>query len=124
MHVDIAATSREEVGAAGVDLLDAVTSSSSLRNAGSTSWVAEAIGDRFGCVTLVGLLNQLQKSGAKVRGTLTVAFVSQQWTGGRGLGSFFYQRGARDTNSCVPRAASCHSCAGATPSRHPTSPAE
>src|SRR5260370_32653477 len=85
MYVDIGATSAEEVRAAGVDVLDAFTAGRSFYHAGSTSWVAEAIGDRFGCVTLVGLLNQLQKSGAKVRGTLTVAFVSQQWTGGRGF---------------------------------------
>ena len=85
MYVDIGATNEEEVRAAGVDLLDAVAPSRSLHYVGSTSWAAEGIGDRFGCVTLVDLLNQLQKSGAKVHGTLTVAFVAQQWTGGRGL---------------------------------------
>jgi len=85
MYVDIGAMSAEEARAAGVDLLDAVTSSRSLRHAGSTSWVSEAIGDRFGCSTLVNLLNRLQKNGARVNGTLTVAFVAQQWTGGRGL---------------------------------------
>ena len=85
MYVDIGAASADEVRAAGVDLLDAVTSSRSLRHVGSTSWVSEAIGDRFGCSTLVNLLNRLLKSGARVNGTLTVAFVAQQRTGGRGL---------------------------------------
>jgi len=85
MYVDIGATSEGEVRAAGVDVLDAVTASRSLYHVGATSWAANAIGDRFGCVALVDLLNQLRKSHTKVHGTLTVAFVAQQLTGGRGL---------------------------------------
>jgi len=85
MYLDIGATSAEEVRAAGVDVLDAVSATRSLYHAGSTSWVAEAIGNRSGCIILMSLLNQLSKSVAKGHGTITVAFVTQQWTGGRGL---------------------------------------
>ncbi len=85
MYVDIGASSAEEVRAAGVDVLDAVSASRSFYHVGSTSWVAEAIGNRSGCIILLSLLNQLPRSAAKVHGTLTVAFVTQQWTGGRGL---------------------------------------
>src|SRR5260370_14868636 len=120
MYVDIGATSAEEVRAAGVDLLDAVTSSRSLRNAGSTSWVAEAIGDRFGCVTLVGLLNQLQKSGAKVRGTLTVAFVAQQWTGGRGLDRLLNEMSADEMIYVGRFAAPSNLGWASTPAKRPT----
>jgi putative aminopeptidase FrvX len=89
MYVDIGATSAEEVRAAGVDVLDAVTASRSLYHAGATSWVAEAIGDRFGCVTLVEVLGRLQKT--KVHGTVTIAFVAQQSTGGRGLDRLLHE---------------------------------
>ena len=85
MYLDIGATSAEEVRAAGVDVLDAVSATRSLYHAGSTSWVAEGIGNRSGCIVLMSLLNQLPKSAAKGHGTLTVAFVTQQWTGGQGL---------------------------------------
>jgi putative aminopeptidase FrvX len=43
MYLDIGATSAEEVRAAGVDVLDAVSATRSLYHAGSTSWVAEGI---------------------------------------------------------------------------------
>lgn len=85
MYVDIGAASSEEVRAAGVDLLDPIALVRSLYHAGSTGFVAEAIGDHFGCAVLTDLLNQMRKDNAKPRGTLTVAFVTQQWTGGRGL---------------------------------------
>ena len=120
MYVDIGATSAEEVRAAGVDVLDAVTAGRSFYHAGSTSWVAEAIGDRFGCVTLVGLLNQLQKSGAKVRGTLTVAFVAQQWTGGRGLDRLLNEMSADEMIYVGRFAAASNLGAAATPAKRPT----
>lgn len=85
MYVDIGAANSEEVRAAGVDLLDPIALTRSLSHAGSTGFVAEGIGDHFGCSVLTNLLNQLREDNAKPHGTLTVAFVTQQWTGGRGL---------------------------------------
>src|ERR1700687_158782 len=59
MYVDVGASSTEEVHAAGVELLDPVA--------------------------LTDLFTELRLDKAKLRGTVTVAFVTQQWTGGRGL---------------------------------------
>ncbi len=85
MYVDLGASSAEEVRAAGVDVLDPVVMSRSLRRVGAHLWTAPAIGDRFGCAVLTDLLALLHANQAKPRGTLTVAFVTQQWAGGRGL---------------------------------------
>jgi putative aminopeptidase FrvX len=46
---------------------------------------APAIGDRFGCSVLIGLLRRLEGHKENLSGTLTIAFATQQWTGGRGL---------------------------------------
>ncbi len=85
MYVDIGASSAEEVRAAGVDVLDPVTLNRMVRSVGTSSATAPAIGDRFGSAVLTGLLAALHAGNAKPGGTLTVAFVAQQWAGGRGL---------------------------------------
>lgn len=82
MYVDIGATSAEEVRRAGVDNLSpiAITRDAADMNG---HWNAAAIGDRYGAVALVEVLRRLDQS--KLKGTLTAAFVVQQWTGARGL---------------------------------------
>jgi putative aminopeptidase len=85
MYVDIGASSAAEVREAGVDLLDPISLNREVRELGNSEFTAPAIGDHFGCVALVDLLNGLQVGKAKFSGTLTVAFITQQWTGGRGL---------------------------------------
>jgi putative aminopeptidase len=85
MYVDIGAASAEEVRAAGVDLLDPISLDREVRELANSEYTAPAIGDHFGCIALVNLLNSLQAGKAKVSGTLTVAFITQQWAGGRGL---------------------------------------
>lgn len=85
MYVDIGATSAQEVRAAGVDLLDPIALSRTLQNLGGDERTAPAIGDRFGCEALVDVLRLLHGHFSNLNGTLTVAFVAQQWTGGRGL---------------------------------------
>ncbi|MEQ1353313.1 MAG: M20/M25/M40 family metallo-hydrolase [Candidatus Acidiferrum sp.] len=85
MYVDIGATSAQEVSAAGVDLLDPVALSRTLQNLGGDERTAPAIGDRFGCEALVDVLRLLHGHTSNLKGTLTVAFAAQQWTGGRGL---------------------------------------
>jgi putative aminopeptidase FrvX len=85
MYVDIGAASAEEVRAAGVDLLDPVSLTRAPQQLASTEMAAAAIGDRIGCIALVNLLSALKQDSQKLSGTLTVAFVAQQWTGGRGL---------------------------------------
>jgi putative aminopeptidase FrvX len=82
MYVDIGATNSEEVRAAGVDILDVVTLQRQQFPVGQ-GWAGPAVGDRFGCETLLHIAERLKES--KKRGTITIAFVTQQWTGGRGL---------------------------------------
>ncbi len=82
MYVDIGATSAEEVRRAGVDNLCAVGIN---RQAAEVNghWNAAGVGDRYGAVAVIESLRQLDPS--KLKGTLTIAFVVQQWTGARGL---------------------------------------
>jgi putative aminopeptidase FrvX len=83
MYVDIGASSAAEVRRAGADLLSPVALDRTLYQMGGGFETSPAIGDRFGDAALVELLRRLDAS--KLNGTLTVAFVAQQWTGARGL---------------------------------------
>ena len=83
MYVDIGATSAADVRAAGVDVLDPIAIQRRWIPVGSSGDVGPATGDRFGCTALLQLLERIKDS--KAKGTTTVAFVTQQWTGGRGL---------------------------------------
>jgi putative aminopeptidase FrvX len=85
MYVDIGASNAEDVRAAGVDLLDPISLPREVRALANSEYTAPAIGDHFGCVALVDLLGSLHVGKAKFSGTLIVAFIAQQWTGGRGL---------------------------------------
>ena len=85
MYVDIGASSAEEVRAAGVDLLDPISLAQSPQTIGPDETAGPATGDRFGCSVLLDLLRLLAGQKANIPGTLTIAFATQQWTGGRGL---------------------------------------
>ncbi len=82
IYVDIGATNAGEVRAAGVDILDAVVLQRSRAFVANGS-AGPAVGDRLGCEELVDLARRIKES--KKNGTTTIAFVTQQWTGGRGL---------------------------------------
>jgi putative aminopeptidase FrvX len=83
IYIDIGAQSAAEVRQAGVDVLDPIALERKPYEMGADQMTAPSIGDRFGCAALVELLRALDA--AKVRGTLTVALVTQQWADGRGL---------------------------------------
>lgn len=83
MYLDIGATGAAEVRAAGVDLLDPVALQRKWFPVGQSGEAGPATGDRFGCTALLQLLEHSKES--KAKGTTTIAFVTQQWTGGRGL---------------------------------------
>ena len=83
IYVDIGATSAEEVRKAGVDVLNPIVISRRLMKLGYGQRAGDSIGDRFGATALLELAGQLDP--AKIKGTLTVAFVVQQRTGARGL---------------------------------------
>jgi putative aminopeptidase FrvX len=82
-YVDIGATNASEVRKAGVDLLSPIAINRRLMNLGGAEYSGASIGDRFGAAAMVEVLSHLDP--AKIKGTLTVAFVVQQRTGARGL---------------------------------------
>src|SRR5690348_816188 len=83
MYVDIGATNSAEVRAAGVDLLDPIALQRKWFPVGQSGEAGSAAGDRFGCKAFLQLLEHVKDS--KAKGTTTIAFVTQQWAGGRGL---------------------------------------
>jgi putative aminopeptidase FrvX len=83
MYIDVGAKSAAEVRSSGADALNPVVLEHHLLQFGFGSITGVGIGDKFGDAALIELLRQLDPS--KVKGTLTVAFVAQQWTGARGL---------------------------------------
>ncbi len=83
IYVDIGAASAAEVHKAGVDILDPIVIDRRLMKLGDKAMAGASIGDRFGAATLLEVLDQVDP--AKIKGTLTVAFVVQQRTGARGL---------------------------------------
>ncbi len=85
MYVDVGAMSVAEVRKAGIDVLDPISLMRTPQQFGADEITAPAIGDHIGCVVLADLLRAFQERKGNLTGTLTVAFVAQQWTGGRGL---------------------------------------
>jgi putative aminopeptidase FrvX len=83
IYVDIGASSATEVRRAGVDVLDPLAIDRHLYDMANGRMTATAIGDRFGCAALVEMLRHLDP--AKVRGTLSVVFLAQNWAGARGV---------------------------------------
>ena len=81
MYVDIGATGEQR--AAPVSPLSPLAIERRLYQMANGNWTSPAIGDRFGDAILVELLRRLDPQ--KLHGTLTVAFVAQQWTEARGL---------------------------------------
>src|SRR3984957_19313373 len=83
IYIDIGATSTAEVRKAGVAVLDPIAINRQSIELGGKKMAGAAVGDRFGAAALVELLRDIDPS--KAKGTLTIAFVVQQWTGARGL---------------------------------------
>ena len=83
MYVDIGATSAAEARQAGVDILTPVAISRRFADLREQKIAGTSVGDKFGSVALISLLSHLEAT--KLKGTLTVAFVTQERLGGRGL---------------------------------------
>jgi len=83
MYVDIGASSADEARKAGVDVLSPVAIDCLTMDLNSQFLAGPAVGDRFGAIALARTIAQIDP--AKVKGTLTFAFVVQQRTGARGL---------------------------------------
>jgi putative aminopeptidase FrvX len=91
MYVDIGANTAEEVRAADVDLLSPIVLAGRSQGLGGqfSEMAGPAVGDRFSMAALRELAVKLGK--AKTTGTTTIAFVTQGWTGGRGLNRLLEQ---------------------------------
>ena len=90
MYVDVGAASAEQARAGGADVLSPLAIDRTLYSLDSDKeYASPAIGDRFGAAALLELLRALDPG--KIKGTLTVAFVTQQWLGARGLQKVLYQ---------------------------------
>ena len=83
MYVDLGAKSEAGVHAAGVDVLSPLAAERTLLRVGAHRWAGTSVGDRYGAAVLLELAHTLQ--GKVIRGSVTIAFVTQQWTGSRGL---------------------------------------
>jgi putative aminopeptidase len=83
LYVDVGATSAAQVHQAGIETLAPVAIQRDLYQLGNGKLAGPAVGDRFGAAALVQLLRGIDPS--KMKGSLTVAFVTQNWTGARGL---------------------------------------
>ncbi len=90
MYVDVGATSAAQARAGGADVLSPVAIDRTFYQLDlGRKYASPAIGDRFGAAALLEVLHTLDA--AKLKGTLTVAFVTQQWLGARGLQKVLYQ---------------------------------
>jgi putative aminopeptidase len=85
MYVDIGAANAEEARASGVDVLDPISLSQYPEVIGTGDMAGPAVGDGFGRSVLLELLGLLANHKVNLPGTLTIAFATQQWSGGRGL---------------------------------------
>jgi putative aminopeptidase FrvX len=83
LFVDIGAKSAAEVAGAGVDVLDAVATQRNLLAVGREEISGQSSGDRTALLAALGLLEKARPN--EIKGTLTVAFVAQHWTGARGM---------------------------------------
>jgi putative aminopeptidase len=83
LYVDMGAANDEEVLHSGVDVLSPIAAERRLMHIGLTQWTGTAVGDRYGAAVLVQIARSLQT--ASLHGSVTLAFVVQQWAGSRGL---------------------------------------
>jgi putative aminopeptidase len=83
LYVDIGATGAAEVRASGIDVLDPVALQRKSFMVGDAGSAGPATGDRIGRDALLQLLGRGKE--IQANGTTTIAFVTEQWIGGRGL---------------------------------------
>jgi putative aminopeptidase FrvX len=83
MYVDVGAGSAAQALAGGADVLSPLAIDRHFYQMANGRWASPAIGDRFGAAALLELLRGLDP--AKLKGTVTFAFVTEQWLGARGL---------------------------------------
>lgn len=110
LYLDIGARSAAEARAAGADILDPVSLAQAPFTIGADDEAGAGAGDRFGWEALLEVARNLGH--ARISGTTTLAFVTQQWLGGRGLTRLLTELPA-DEMICVGRVTQAPSAAGA-----------
>src|ERR1700730_3967793 len=85
LYVDIGAQNADQVRAAGVDFLNPVVMLPFPQELAGGNRAGLGIGDHFGVDVLMDLLQSIAFHKPEIKGTLTIAFITQSWTGGRGL---------------------------------------
>ncbi len=83
LYVDIGASSAAQVRAAGVDILSPVVLARTLYTLADGQLAGYGIGDRYGAAALLEALRHLDP--AELTSPVEIAFVTQEWTNGRGL---------------------------------------
>jgi putative aminopeptidase len=83
MYVDLGARSAEEVRTAGVDVLDQIVPQTNWMTIGKSGEAGLGALNHLDIAALTQLIREMKSS--KAKGTTTIAFVAQQYTGGRGL---------------------------------------
>ena len=83
MYVDLGAKSAEEVRTAGVDVLDPIVPQTNWMAIGKSGEAGLGALNHVDIAALTQLIREMKSSNAK--GMTTIAFVTQQYTGGRGL---------------------------------------
>jgi len=83
LYVDLGAKNTAEVHAAGVDILDAVAAQRNLLSVGTEDLSGQSSGGRTSLRAVLALIENARPD--QFKGTVTIAFVAQNWTGGRGL---------------------------------------
>src|SRR5438477_6245003 len=83
LFVDVGARNISEVHAAGIDVLDAVATQSNLLSVGSDDIAGQSAASRIALRAALALIENATPQ--ELKGTLTIAFVAQNWTGGRGM---------------------------------------
>jgi putative aminopeptidase len=83
LYVDIGANSAVEAHTAGADNLEPVALAQPPMTIGADDEAGASAGDRFGWEALLEAAQGLAR--ARVGGSTTIAFVTQQWLGGHGL---------------------------------------
>ncbi|HWF38570.1 MAG TPA: M20/M25/M40 family metallo-hydrolase [Candidatus Acidoferrales bacterium] len=83
LYVDIGASSAADVRKSGIDLLSPVAIDRQPEDLAYGKLAGASVGDKFGAAALIDVLRRIDAS--QIKGTVTFAFVAQQWVGARGL---------------------------------------
>ncbi|MGH9475899.1 MAG: M20/M25/M40 family metallo-hydrolase [Terriglobales bacterium] len=102
VYIDVGASSAAEVRAAGVHILSPIALDRQPYVLADGQLTGFGIGDRYGAAALVEALRHLDAS--KLFGPVTIAFVNQQWDGGRGLERVRQMLAAQSGSTALPPA--------------------